>query len=82
MSIHVYKTQGTCAKNIIIDLDDKTKKINNLKFVGGCQGNLSALSKVLVGKTAQEVITLFKGNTCGNKPTSCMDQLTKALEQY
>ena len=80
MTIHTYVTKGTCARVITADIDEETGIINSLNFAGGCQGNLSALSKVLVGKTKEEVIALFKGNTCGNKPTSCMDQLAQMLE--
>ena len=72
MTTHTYVTKGTCAKVIVADIDDKTGVVNSITFTGGCQGNLSALSKMLAGKT--------KGNTCGNKNTSCMDQLAQMLE--
>lgn len=80
MTTHTYVTKGTCAKIIVADIDEKTGVINSLAFTGGCQGNLQALSKMLEGKTKSEVIALFKGNTCGNKSTSCMDQLAQMLE--
>ena len=75
--IHTYKTQNTCAKNIVIDIEDNI--VNGITFVGGCPGNLSALSKMLSGKTPKEIIALCEGNTCGNKGTSCLDQLARAL---
>lgn len=78
--IYTFKTQGTCCKSILADIDEDTLIINSLVFVGGCPGNLQALSKLLTGKNIQEVISLFKGNTCGNKNTSCMDQLAQCLE--
>lgn len=70
---------GTCTKGIIADLDGNV--INNVLFSGGCQGNLSAINKLIQGKTIEEVIALFKGNTCGKKPTSCTDQLAIMFEQ-
>ena len=80
MSNYTYTTKGTCAKTILAEIDDKTGIIKSLTFIGGCQGNLQELSKMLVGKTKEDVITLFKGNTCGKKDTSCMDQLATMLE--
>lgn len=80
MTTHTYVTKGTCAKVIVADIDDKTGVVNSITFTGGCQGNLSALSKMLAGKTKEEIVALFKGNTCGSKNTSCMDQLAQMLE--
>ncbi|WP_041667989.1 TIGR03905 family TSCPD domain-containing protein [Acetobacterium woodii] len=74
-----YIPQGVCPREIKFDLNDKT--IENLAFVGGCDGNLKALTLMINGKSADEVIHLFKGQTCGKKPTSCMDQLVIALEE-
>ena len=80
MTLHTYVTKGTCAKVITADIDDNTGIVNNISFAGGCKGNLQALSKMLAGKTKDEIIALFKGNTCGNKGTSCMDQLARMME--
>ena len=74
---HTYKTQGTCSTQIDFDIEDK--KIKNVVFIGGCNGNLKAVSKLVEGKNAQEIADLLKGNTCGPKPTSCADQLSKAI---
>ncbi len=74
---HTYKTQGTCSTQIDFDIEDN--KIKNVVFIGGCNGNLKAVSKLVEGKNAQEIAELLKGNTCGSKPTSCADQLSKAL---
>ena len=77
---HEYKTQGTCSTKIVFDLEDKNI-VKNVAFTGGCNGNLKAVSKLVDGMKAEDVIKLLKGNTCGSKPTSCADQLTKALEK-
>lgn len=74
-----YQPHGVCSKKIIFEIT-KDNKIVNLQFIGGCQGNLSALAKVLNGYDIDEVIRLLEGNKCGIKNTSCTDQLTKALK--
>lgn len=73
-----YFTKGTCASQIDFDLDDE-QKIHNVKFKGGCNGNLKAIGKLTEGKDAEETATILIGNTCGNKNTSCADQFAKAL---
>ena len=73
-----YKTTGTCAKVIELDLDDNNI-IHNCQFIGGCNGNLKAISKLVEGKSASEISKILKGNTCGPRPTSCADQLSIAL---
>lgn len=76
-----YKTEPfVCAKLISFDLDDNNR-ISNLSFKGGCNGNLKAISILVDGQDANKIITLLKGNTCGPRPTSCADQLAKALLQ-
>lgn len=73
-----FKTKDTCATMITFDkADDGT--ITNISFTGGCNGNLKALSKILDGKKAEEISALLAGNTCGRRPTSCADQLAKAV---
>lgn len=79
MSSYVYKTKGTCARSITVDLDGKI--IKNVSFEGGCPGNLSGISKLVVGMDIDTVIERFTGNRCGAKPTSCPDQLAKALQE-
>ena len=76
---HTYMTQGTCSTQIDFDIEDN--KIKNVVFIGGCNGNLKAVSKLVEGKNAQEIADLLKGNTCGPKPTSCADQLSKAITE-
>lgn len=73
-----YKTSGTCSVQIDFDID-KDKKITNVAFTGGCNGNLKAISKLVDGMSAQEIEEKLLGNTCGSKPTSCADQLARAV---
>lgn len=75
-----YNTSGTCSVKIFFELDDE-KKIHNVRFVGGCNGNLKAISKLVEGHEASEIINLLEGNTCGRRPTSCADQFAKALKE-
>ena len=76
--MYSYKTQGTCSQMIHFDLIDG--KVYNVSFEGGCNGNLKGIGKLVEGQDAQHIIDLLKGNTCGFKPTSCPDQLARALE--
>ena len=77
---HVYYPQGVCSRQIDFDIDDE-KKIHNLVFTGGCNGNLKAIGKLCEGKNASDISKLLLGNTCGPRPTSCADQLARALIQ-
>lgn len=72
-----YMTKGTCAQAISFDLTDGI--ISDVSFLGGCNGNLKAISKLVEGKNADEISSLLLGNTCGSKNTSCADQLAKAI---
>lgn len=74
---HTYQTTGTCAREINFDIEDGI--ITNVSFVGGCNGNLKAIAKLVEGKNAQEIASILKGNTCGPRNTSCADQLAKAI---
>jgi uncharacterized protein (TIGR03905 family) len=75
-----FKTSGTCATGITFDIDDD-KKITNVKFQGGCDGNLKAIGILVDGKSAEEISSALKGNTCGFKKTSCADQLAIAVTE-
>lgn len=77
MTTTTYNTEGVCAKEIDFDLKDGI--VTNVHFKGGCPGNLQAISVLLEGMPAEQVIQKLKGITCGNKVTSCTDQLTNAL---
>ena len=72
-----YKTSGVCAVAIDFDIDGDI--ITNVKFTGGCNGNLKAISKLVDGKSADEISEVLAGNTCGMKGTSCAGQLAKAV---
>ena len=76
---HTYKTNGTCSQYISFNIEDG--KVKNVEFVGGCNGNLQGISRLAEGKDPKELIKCLKGIKCGFKPTSCPDQLAKALEQ-
>lgn len=80
MKHYEYRPTGVCSTLIEFDLDDENR-IHNLKFTNGCPGNLCAISKLLEGQPAQNMVAILKGNTCRNKPTSCADQLSIALEK-
>ena len=69
--------RGVCSKNISFDIEDG--KLHNVKFLGGCPGNLLAIGKLLEGADAEKAAELLKGNDCGGKGTSCADQLSKAI---
>lgn len=73
-----YRTQGTCSQEIHFDIVDGT--VSNVSFVGGCNGNLQGISRLVEGKPVQDVIDCLEGIRCGFKLTSCPDQLAKALK--
>lgn len=72
-----YKTTGTCSQRILFDIEDG--RVKNVQFIGGCNGNLQGIGKLVEGMDAAEVIERLKGIHCGMKPTSCPDQLANAL---
>jgi uncharacterized protein (TIGR03905 family) len=76
---HNYKTQFTCSTNIAFDLEGNV--VRNIQFTGGCNGNLKAISKLVDGMTVEQIEEKLLGNTCGRRPTSCADQLAKAVRQ-
>ena len=73
-----YKPQGVCSVQIDFDIDDE-KKLHNVTYVGGCNGNLKAIGKLVEGKEAEEIADILRGNTCGFRKTSCADQLSLAI---
>lgn len=76
---YTYKTKGTCSREISFDLENDI--ITNVKFDGGCNGNLKAISTLVDGKNAREISDLLRGNICGMKSTSCADQLSRAIDE-
>ncbi|MBR6203388.1 MAG: TIGR03905 family TSCPD domain-containing protein [Bacteroidaceae bacterium] len=77
----IYETKGTCSKAIELDVDDATGIINSVQFIGGCPGNTIGVAQLVRGQKVEDVIQKLEGITCGVKPTSCPDQLAKALRQ-
>ena len=73
-----YRTKNVCAGEIYFDLTDGV--VTNIRFIGGCNGNLKMLAKLLEGKTAEYIIENCSGNVCGWKTTSCADQLAQAVK--
>lgn len=76
---YIYKTKGTCSSQIEVELDGDV--IRNVKFTGGCNGNLQAIPRLVEGMTIDEVTRRISGIQCGMKGTSCGDQLTIALHE-
>lgn len=76
-----YRPHGVCATSIHVELDDSGKTIEGVSFTGGCNGNLKAISKLVEGMAVSDVVGTLSGNTCGQRPTSCADQLTRALTE-
>ncbi|MBR0375359.1 MAG: TIGR03905 family TSCPD domain-containing protein [Firmicutes bacterium] len=74
-----YRTSMVCASRIDFDLEGDVVK--DIVFRGGCNGNLKAIAKLVDGWTVQQIEDKLVGNTCGGKPTSCADQLAKAVRE-
>lgn len=74
-----YFPSGVCSRRIDYEIEDGV--IKRINFTGGCDGNLTGISKLVVGMPVEQVVSLLSGTTCGLKKTSCPDQLARALEQ-
>ncbi len=74
---YIYKTTGTCSSEISFDVDGDV--ISNIRFTGGCDGNLKAIPRLVEGWTATQIAEKLKGITCDDRPTSCGDQLAAAV---
>ncbi len=79
MTEYTFKPKGVCARNIQFELDNG--RIHNLRFTGGCNGNLKAIGKLLEGQDASTAAAILEGNDCGGRGTSCADQLSIALKE-
>lgn len=80
MERKVYKTSNeVCSKQISFEYENGI--MHNLEFIGGCNGNLKAISKLCEGKKLEEIASILEGNTCGVRKTSCADQLAKAIKE-
>ena len=73
-----YKTKGTCSTAIDIEVNDGI--IESVQFTGGCNGNLKGICALVKGMRVEDAIEKLEGIRCGMKPTSCPDQLAKALQ--
>ena len=78
MSSQEFKTHGVCSSKILFDVDNGV--VQNVSFVGGCNGNLQGIARLVEGMPVEYVIKKLKGVKCGFKNTSCPDQLAAALE--
>ena len=76
---YTYRTSMVCSQQIKFNIDGNV--ITDVAFLGGCNGNLKAVSKLVDGMTVEEIEAKLKGNTCGRRPTSCADQLAKAVRK-
>lgn len=76
---YTYNTWGTCSR--LIDFEIQDGVIKNVVFTGGCNGNLQGIAQLVEGMTPTQAISKLEGIHCGNKPTSCPDQLAQALKQ-
>ena len=77
--MYTCKTSGVCSRQIDFDIVDG--KVHNVHFTGGCNGNLQGIGHLIEGMEVQEAISRLEGIRCGMKPTSCPDQLSKALKE-
>lgn len=75
---YVYNTQGTCSKQITLETENG--RVKNVSFLGGCNGNLQGIARLVEGMPIDEVIARLDGVQCGMKGTSCPDQLSRALK--
>ena len=75
-----YKTHGTCSQYIYFDIDEE-KRLHNVRFINGCDGNLKSIGRLVEGQDAEHISNLLKGVKCGFKSTSCGDQLSIAIQE-
>ena len=74
-----YHTKMTCSREILFDIENGV--VSNVRFIGGCNGNLKAISKLIDGWTAEQIAEKLRGTLCNNRPTSCADQLAIAVTE-
>lgn len=80
METFVYQPKGVCSSKMKFELEGNI--IKRVEVIGGCSGNLQGICSILRNKTIDEVVEAFEGIRCGLKPTSCPDQMAKALSEY
>ena len=76
---YTYYPRGVCSQRMDLEVEDGV--IRRVEVLGGCSGNLQGISRLVVGMKAEEAIRRMEGIRCGGKPTSCPDQLAKALRE-
>ena len=76
---YTYHPKGVCPLEINLNINKGV--VTDIRFTGGCNGNLKAISKLVNGMTADEIDEKLRGNTCGRRPTSCADQLARAVRE-
>ena len=76
---HIYRPRGVCSREMRVEVEDGI--IRRVEVIGGCNGNLKGISRLLVGMRAEDAIEKLEGIRCGFKPTSCPDQISKALRE-
>lgn len=74
-----YVTEGTCSRLIEFEIEDGL--VRDVRFTGGCHGNLQGIGALVDGMKSEDVVARLEGIRCGMKPTSCPDQLAKALKK-
>ena len=74
-----FSPNGVCAKKIEFEINEG--KLHNVKFSGGCPGNLAAIPKLIEGQDAIKIAGILRGNDCGGRGTSCADQLAIAIDE-
>ena len=77
---YIYRPEGVCSTEMIFEIEDGVVK--SLKVINGCDGNLKGISELVKGMKIEDVIAKLKGIRCGFKPTSCPDQIARALEEF
>ena len=77
--MYTYRINGVCSMAINFDIDDD--KVKSVEFIGGCSGNTQGVARLVEGMPVEEAIKRLEGIKCGNKPTSCPDQLATALKK-
>ena len=77
---YTYNNKGTCSVRTVVELNDD-HTIKSVQVLGGCDGNLRAVSKLVDGMSVAQIEALLRGNTCGPRSTSCADQLAVAVQQ-
>ena len=77
---YTFQPRGVCSRAMSVEVDDQGV-IRDLQVVGGCNGNLKGISRLLKGMKAEDAIARMEGTTCGPRPTSCPDQIAKNLKK-